>query len=222
MSKKKEDGKLAFVRRDSLVAGKEYANLLKSLKDRFRKSQIKAAVKVNTTMLEFYWSMGRDISRLYESAKYGSAFFDCLSLDLKAEFPAQSGFSVTNIKYVKRWYEFYNQNNIIRHQVGDEFEMPIEFGEIPWRHHVLIFIKSKSVDEALFYIDKTIQNGWSRAELEAEIEDDMYSKHGKAITNFDEKLPAPYSELAKSLLKSPYNFGVGEFVTLLHKSIVAA
>ncbi|MBD5275324.1 MAG: DUF1016 domain-containing protein [Bacteroides sp.] len=37
-------------------------------------------------------------------------FFDCLSLDLNAEFPEQTGFSTTNIKYTKRWYEFYNQN----------------------------------------------------------------------------------------------------------------
>lgn len=82
-------------------------------------------------MLEYYWEMGRKVARLYENAKYGSAFFDCLSLDLRKEFPDQTGFSVTNIKYAKRWFEFYNQRNINRHQVGDNFEMPIEFGRIP-------------------------------------------------------------------------------------------
>lgn len=231
---KHEEKKPAFVKRDAIVSGKEYARLIGSLKNRFRKSQIKAAVKVNTSMLEFYWSMGRDISRLYESAKYGSAFFDCLSLDLKAEFPEQSGFSAANIRYAYRWYKFYNQKNTILHQVGEEFkgdrvsnrhqlgddfelsnlqhvaedlDLPIEFGQIPWKHHVLIFTKSKSVSEALFYIDKTIENGWSRAELEYEIEYNLYDKQGAAITNFDEKLPAPYSALAKSLLKSPYDFG---------------
>lgn len=102
-----KEQKPAFVKRDSIVSGKEYAQLLGRLKDRFRRSQIKAAVKVNTTLLEFYWVMGREISELHKSAKYGSAFFDCLSLDLKAEFPNQTGFSATNIKYAKRWYEFY-------------------------------------------------------------------------------------------------------------------
>lgn len=211
---KKEDDKPAFVKRDSIVAGKEYAQLLGVLKERFRKSQIKAAVKVNTTMLEYYWQMGRDISRLYESATWGSAFFDCLSLDLKTEFPGQTGFSVTNIKYAKRWYEFYNQEDIIRHQLGDEthqqladeFEMPIDFGHVPWKHHVHIFTHSKSVAEALFYIEKTIEMGWSRSELEAEMDDDLYGKQGKAITNFDDKLPSPYSGLAKDILKSPYDF----------------
>ena len=213
----RNDKKPAFVKRDAIVSGKEYANLLKGLKERFRRSQIKAAVKVNTEMLEFYWAMGRDVSNLYKHAKYGSAFFDCLSLDLKAEFPEQTGFSAANIRYTKRWYEFYNQDveNLHQvgedfkwqncHQVGDDFGMPMDFGQVPWKHHVYIFTHCKSVKEALFYIDKTIENGWSRLELEAEIDDDLYKKQGKAVTNFDEKLPAPYSGLAKDILKSPYD-----------------
>ena len=202
----KNDNKPAFVKRDAIVSGKEYARLLGELKDRFRRSQIKAAVRVNSAMLEYYWEMGRDISRLYANAKYGSAFFDCLSLDLKAEFPGQPGFSATNIKYAKRWYEFYNPDNMNlqrvvedfktddspnRQQVADDSEMPLDFGKIPWFHHVVIFTKSSSVEEALFYIDKTIENGWSRAELEAEIDDNLYAKQGRVVTSFDEKLPAP-------------------------------
>lgn len=201
------DNKPAFVKRDTIIAGKEYAQLLSSLKERFRTSQIKAAVKVNTSLLEFYWEMGRDISKLHEAAKWGSAFFDCLSLDLKTAFPGQSGFSVTNIKYAKRWYEFYNQDNIIRQRVVDEFEMPENFGMIPWGHHIDIFTRSKSINEALFYLEETIKNNWSRPELDAEIDNDLYARCGKAITNFDEKLPAPYSGLAKAILKSPYDFG---------------
>lgn len=203
----KNDNKPAFVKRDSIINGKEYAQLLGKLKERFRRSQIKAAVKVNTEMLEFYWEMGRDISRLYANAKYGTAFFDCLSLDLKAEFPNQTGFSSANIRYTKRWYEFYNHGNTNLQQVAEDLEMPMEFGKIPWFHHVAIFTKSKSIAEALFYIDKTIENGWSRSELEAEIDDDLYKKQSKAVTNFDERLPAPYSNLAKAILKSPYDFG---------------
>lgn len=196
-----------FVKRDTIVTGKEYALLLNRLKKRFGKSQIKAAIKVNSFMLEFYWEMGRDISRLYEAAKWGSAFFDCLSLDLKTTFPNQSGFSVTNIKYAKRWYEFYNEEDTIRQRVVDECEMPADFGMVPWGHHIYIFTHSKSVSEALFYIEETIKNGWSRPELAAEIDNNLYNKRGKILTNFDDKLPAPYSGLAKAILKSPYYFG---------------
>ncbi len=233
--------KPAFIKRSPLVVGKDYAQLLANLKSHYRKSRIKAAVKVNTSMLEFYWEMGHEISILKATAKWGSAFYDCLSLDLKAEFPGQTGFSVTNIKYAKRWYEFYNQKDIIRHQLGDEFDkdnseirqrpvdefekvnadeilqrpveefqMPTDFGLVPWKHHIEIFTQTKSIEEALFYIDLTIQNGWSRNELSLAIDDGLYKKRGAVITNFDHKLPAPYSGLAKDILKSPYNF---EFIS---------
>ncbi|MDE6396832.1 MAG: PDDEXK nuclease domain-containing protein, partial [Muribaculaceae bacterium] len=218
----KERIKPTFLKRQTIVAGKNYANLLKLLKEKFRTSQIKAAVKVNTGLLDFYWEMGREISQLYEKAKYGSAFFDCLSLDLKSEFPGQPGFSASNIKTIYRWYRFYSQTITNRQQLvadlGDlcidrqerlenNSEMPSEFGLIPWGQHILIFTHSKSIPEALFYIDKTIENNWSRAELEKEIEGNLYNKHAKAVTNFDEKFPSPYSGLAKAILKSPYNFG---------------
>lgn len=85
--------------------------------------------------------------------------------------------------------------------------MPTDFGMIPWEHHVYIFTHSHNVAEALFYIDKTIEHGWSRAQLEAEIDGNLYNKTGKAVTNFDDKLPAPFSGLAKAILKSPYDFG---------------
>lgn len=85
--------------------------------------------------------------------------------------------------------------------------MPADFGIIPWGHHIAIFTRCKSVNEALFYIEETIRNSWSRAILDSEIDNDLYARRGKAITNFDEKLPAPYSGLAKAILKSPYDFG---------------
>lgn len=197
----------SFVKRETAITGKEYARLLGVLKERFRLSKIKAAVKVNTSMLEFYWEMGRDIANLHKTAKWGSAFFDCLSLDLKAEFPNQSGFSATTLKTTVRWYKFYTQEVANRQQPVADFKMPADFGMVPWGHHILIFTRSKSKEEALFYIDKTIESGWSRSELESEMERGLYNKSGKAVTNFDKKLPAPYSGLAKSILKSPYDFG---------------
>ena len=206
--------KPSFVKRSLLVAGEDYARLLQQLKDRFRKSQVKAAVKVNTTMLEYYWDMGREISKLHAEAKWGSAFFECLSLDLKAEFPGQTGFSTANIRYAKRWYEFYNQGHIIRQRAVDEilqqpveeFQMPNDFGLVPWGHHIEIFTHSKTIDEVLFYIERTIQNDWSRSELTYEIDNGLYKKRGAIVTNFDNKLPMPYSGLAKDILKSPYKF----------------
>lgn len=85
--------------------------------------------------------------------------------------------------------------------------MPTDFGLVAWGQHIDIFTRSKSVEEAIFYIEKTIENGWSRPELAREMADNLYSKQGRAITNFDNKLPAPFSGLAKAILKSSYDFG---------------
>ncbi|MBQ1697609.1 MAG: hypothetical protein II075_06970, partial [Bacteroidales bacterium] len=110
-----------FVKNNGVIADHNYIEWLSDVKRRFKSSQIKAAVRVNTEMLSFYWSIGRDLVTLSAESKWGSGFFNQLSLDLKNAFPDETGFSVTNLKYMKRWYLFYYKEVIIRHQLGDEF-----------------------------------------------------------------------------------------------------
>ncbi len=152
-----------------MTSDEGYVQWMADIKQRFRQSQLKAAVRVNTAMLEFYWSMGRDIVELRAESKWGSGFFDQLSLDLRSTFPNETGFSVTNLKYMKRWYAFYNERVEIRHQAGDQLEMPEIFGQVPWKHHVHIISKCQSLDEAQFYIHRVVEEGWSRSRLENQI-----------------------------------------------------
>jgi predicted nuclease of restriction endonuclease-like (RecB) superfamily len=218
---------------------------LHEVKSRYRKSQVKAAVRVNTTMLEFYWSMGRDIVALQAESKWGSGFFNQLSLDMKAEFPNEKGFSSANLRYMKRWYDFYYQRVIIRQRpveelqevktqrhvdlsetpkkesqieilqrVVEELEMPQHFGMIPWGQHIEIFTRCESLDEALFYVSQTIENNWSRPEVESKIHDRLFQNTGAAITNFKDRLPSPQGDLAQELLKGEYNL---EFLHLKTK-----
>ncbi len=195
--------------KSSILQDMEYKAWIKDIKTYIRRQQIKAAVKVNTELLKVYWRLGRDIASYRVDAKYGSQFYETLSRELKAEFPDMKGFSTTNLKYCKRFYELYNQSDIIRHQVGDELESIIF--SIPWRHHTEIIGKCKSVDEALFYVNKTIENGWSRAVLLNFLDTKLYLADGKAITNFDKVLPSSLSDLAQQTLKDPYNF---DFLTI--------
>ena len=113
--------KPTFICRDGMLADKEYVEWLADLKRRYSQSQIKAAIRVNSTMLEFYWSLGRDILQKQAESKWGSGFFNQLSLDMKQMFPDETGFSVTNLKYMKRWYAFYYERVIKGQQVADEF-----------------------------------------------------------------------------------------------------
>ena len=77
---------------------------------------------------------------------------------------------------------------------------------IPWGHNQRIVYKCQSIPEALFYVQKTMDNGWSRSVLEHQIDSGLYDRQGKAITNFSVKLPEPQSDLAVQTLKNPYNF----------------
>ncbi len=227
--------KPTFTFRDGMTADEGYVQWIADIKQRFRQSQVKAAVRVNTAMLEFYWSLGRDMVELRAESKWGSGFFDQLSLDLRTAFPEETGFSVTNLKYMKRWYAFYNERvanrqrvvDEIRHQAGDELgaairqqpadekgqqvadqlEMPEIFGLVPWKHHVLIISKCQTLDEAIFYINKLTEEGWSRSRLESQMAANLFGSQGAAVTNFEHTLPAPQSQLAKEILKDPYHFG---------------
>lgn len=113
----------------------EYTEWLRSVSNRFRQSQIMAAMKVNDEMLRFYWSLGRDISEMHAEAKYGSGFYATVSADLKDIFPEVHSFSVTNLKYMRYFYEMYPDAEN-RPQLGDIFR-------IPWGHQKLILDKCK-------------------------------------------------------------------------------
>ena len=207
----------SFVYRDGMLADKEYVNWLADVKARYRQSQIKASVRVNTTMLEFYWSIGRDLVRMRAEQKWGAGVVKQFALDMRQAFPNEKGFSYSNVKDMKRWYLFYYERvikgqqvvglleNEKGHQVGDLLEMPTVFGSVPLKHHVQIFCNCDSLDEALFYIKCITDEGWSRSRLEDKMADRLYQTQGKAITNFDATLPAPQSQLAKELLKNKYN-----------------
>lgn len=176
----------------------EYKNWIKEIKAKIRTTQLKAAVAINSSLIEFYWDLGKMIAE--KQTAWGTQFLERLSKDLKAEFPDMEGFSVRNLKYCRQFYQFYD----------------VEFGQqavaqIPWGHNILIFTKSKSINEAHFYIQQTIENGWSRDILSLQIKSDLFSRQGKSITNFSKNLPAVNSDLAEQLLKDPYNF---DFLTL--------
>ena len=208
----------------------EYQQWLIALKQRIGCSQIKALIRVNTTMIELYWSIGADIVEKQAEEKWGSGVIKQLSKDLRTELPDIEGFSETNLRYMKRFYMFYSQHNKIQHQVGAILGKAIRAAEymeetsiqrqvdnrnnssniiftIPWRHHIEILNKCKTVQQALFYVQKTRENGWSRAILMNFLEADLYASQGKALNNFSRLLPEPQSDLANEIIKDPYNFG---------------
>ena len=101
--------KAKIINSGSFTPDNSYFAWLNDVKAKLHRSQIKASLRINQAMLEFYWEMGHDIETLQKSHSWGGGFFERLSLDLRSEFPGREGFSVTNLRYMKNWYLFYNQ-----------------------------------------------------------------------------------------------------------------
>lgn len=191
----------------------DYLQWVQELCKRYRQSQIKAAVKVNSELLKYNWQLGRDIVEMNVEQRWGESVIVQLSKDLKAAMPEAQGLSKTNIYYCRKFYQLYNSSNEFFHQLegktseGENFHQLGGIFEIPWRHHCLIMDKVKDdVPKALFYIRQTIENGWSRSMLLNFIGTDLYERQGKALTNFKSTLPEISGDLAQELTKDPYCF----------------
>lgn len=152
------------------VVNDEYKAWIEDIKKRIKQSQIKAAVKVNYELLELYWGIGRDIVAKQKHAKWGDAFLATMSKDLQKSFPDMSGFSVQNLKSIRYWYKFYNSEENGLQPVSRMELIENMVKSIPWGHNQRIMYKCHNVQEALFYVQKTMDNGWSRNVLEHQID----------------------------------------------------
>ncbi|WP_064615544.1 PDDEXK nuclease domain-containing protein [Streptobacillus moniliformis] len=194
-----------------IIENDEYKKLIIELKDKVRSSQLKAAVKVNYELLDLYWNLGKEIVERENKYSWGDRFLLLLSKDLQNEFPEIKGFSKENLKHIRYWYQFYYNGLIGLQPVTQLKKIEQMIKSIPWGHNQRIMYKCKTVEEALFYVGRTLENGWSRTVLEHQIESNLYKRLGSAITNFETILPALQSDLAKQTIKDPYNF---DFLTL--------
>ena len=199
------------------ILDQDYKQWIAELSSRYRKSQIKAAVKVNQEMLQFYWELGRDVVEMHIEERWGERVINRLSEDLKTANPEITGVTPRNIYYCKQFYILYNQQVIILPQVEAKFDNDFlpqlgakimsDLLSVPWGHHKYIIDKCfNNVDKALFFIRQTVEHGWSRNMLLNFIDTDLYERQGKALTNFKQTLPDETSDLAQELTKDPYDF----------------
>jgi len=200
-TKRTRSKKTALVKTVSTNLFAGYDELLRDLKVRIGQAQVRAAFAVNSELVLLYWSIGRDILMRQQQEGWGAKVVDRLASDLRRAFPEMKGFSRTNLLYMRAFADAYDDEQFVQQVVG----------QIPWGHNVRILDQVKDTQEREFYIRQTIQYGWSRLVLEMQIESNVYRRQGKATTNFERTLPAPQSDLARQLLKDPYNF---DFLTL--------
>jgi predicted nuclease of restriction endonuclease-like (RecB) superfamily len=175
----------------------QYNKWFETIKLKIKSAQLKAAISVNTQLMELYWDLAKDIVNKQKEASWGDSVLEQLATDLKLSFPDIHGFSRRNLYAIRQWHLFYS--------TVSEF-VPQVVAQIPWGHNRLIISKVKNTKEALFYANATIENGWSREQLESNIKAKYFQSKGKAVTNFKNTLPKMQSQLAVETLKNPYNF----------------
>jgi predicted nuclease of restriction endonuclease-like (RecB) superfamily len=185
----------------TLMTPAGYESFLKGLKERVRAAQLRAGLSVNRDLVLLYWSIGRDILARQKDQGWGAKVIDRLANDLRREFPAMTGLSPRNLKYMRTFAEAWPDEQIVQAPLA----------QMTWYHNIALIEKLTSTEQRLWYARKAIENGWSRSVLVHQIESELYRRQGKAPTNFTRTLPTPQSELAQQVIKGPYNF---EFLTL--------
>lgn len=215
----------------------EYTQWVVELKQRVKNAQIKAAVRVNRELINLYWSIGQDIVERKIEENFEGNFYRQLSDDLQHTFPEVKGFSERNIYYMRSMYVLFSPLDdelpqVVAVNKSSTYQLPqvvaldtntqnlpqvVEESvkdvlcQIPWGHIRYIIDKHTSPQEAFFYVQKTLENGWSRAMLLNMMDTKLYETQGKAINNFSAVLPSPESDYARQITKDPYNF---DFLTL--------
>jgi predicted nuclease of restriction endonuclease-like (RecB) superfamily len=188
-------------KKETPIDPKGYTQLLADLKTRIQQAQVRAGLHVNRELVTLYWNIGNEILRRQKRLGWGAKVIDRLSFDLRRSFPDMKGFSSRNIKYMRALAEAYPNVAFVQQAVA----------QLPWGQNVRILDHVKSRVEREWYIRATIQHGWSRDVLVHQIEAKAIHRYGKALSNFDQTLPKPQSDLARQILKDPYNF---DFLTL--------
>ena len=179
-----------------LMNNSEYFEILESIKQQIREAQYRAVLGMNREQIILYWNIGKII---IDNSNYGSSFVENLARDIKLEFPNAKGYSVRNLRYMRKFASVFN-----------DFEnLQVPLADLTWYHNQALMDKVSAKEIYLWYADKTLENGWSRDVLVHQIELNLYQRQvltdGK-VNNFSRALPSPQSELARDTLKNPYVF----------------
>jgi predicted nuclease of restriction endonuclease-like (RecB) superfamily len=191
-----------------------YAAVLEDIKKHIRTAQFRAASASSRELIELYWYIGRSIVERQKVEGWGRSIVERLASDLQKTFPGMAGFSPLNVWRMRAFYLAWTEDLQKLSQPVTESEakkLSRLVTEIPWGHNIVLVHRVKDPLARIWYGRMTVERGWSRDILVAQIESRLHDREGKALTNFRATLPAPQSDLAQQALKDPYVF---DFLTL--------
>ncbi|MCX7087848.1 MAG: PDDEXK nuclease domain-containing protein [Methylococcales bacterium] len=174
----------------------QYTDWLKALKQRIHTAQQRATLAVNRELVLLYWQIGQDILMRQGEQGWGAKVIERLAHDLRAAFPDMKGFSPRNLKYMRAFAEAWPDAEFVQAVLA----------QLPWYHQLALLDKLNSIETRTWYAKKAIENNWSRNILVMQIETQLIARQGNAVTNFEQRLPKPDSDLARESIKDPYRF----------------
>ena len=177
---------------------KKFIVIVNEIKKEIKTTHIKVAIEANKNLINLYFKIGKILNDNY---KYGNKFIDDISRELKLEFPYYEGFSVRNLKYMKKFYLEYKNDKLVQRTVA----------QVPWRHNIVLMSKIKDNKIRKLYAEATIKNGLSKDMLVIQIENNYHQRIGNSFNNFKLSLLDINSDLANNTIKDPYIF---DFLTL--------
>jgi predicted nuclease of restriction endonuclease-like (RecB) superfamily len=205
----------------------EYLHWTGTIFKTIERAKLCSSLKVNADLLQLYHTIGKEIVAKQEEEGWGTQVIIRLAADLQKRYPGESGFSARNLRYMNKFAKEYPHfpfwqvplAKLENEQESSNWQVPLtnlepnaEFvqvplAQIPWYHHISLISRVKSISERVFYIIKTVENGWSRDVMLLQVDNDLYHNYGKALNNFSTVLPSYQSDLARDIFKDPYKFG---------------
>lgn len=167
------------------MAPESYRLFLKRIKEQIVSSQLKTALSVNRELVELYWRLGVALLAKQQREHWDGKTLEQLSQDLQEAFPARNGFSTANLRYMIQFASHY----------PNELELQ-QLAQLPWNHHIALLQLMPRPEEALWYANKAIEQGWSRSSLIHSIKSELHRRHQAALLT-------PKGTLSTSLLQSP-------------------
>ena len=213
-----------IIRGSNTLLPNGYAQWRKDIEHLIDTAKLHTALNVNVGTLTLYWNIGKSILQKQEQEGWGKQVIEQLSKDLISRYPDDRGYSVRNLRYMKRFASAYPDFPILQVPLAELRKLPIlqatlaelenegrEFVQVPlaqisWYHHISLLPKVKDEAQRAYYITETAQNGWSRDVMLLQIDNGYIHAKGHVINNFEQTLPPLQSDLARYIFKDPYNF----------------
>ena len=177
-----------------LTPSNQYLQAVEEINDYVNQAKCRASVSVNNEIMKTNIFIGNVIIR---NSEWGNKFVENLSKDMKMRFPSAKGYSVRNLKYMKKFAQIFTED-------VDEYGL----GRITWSHHQILMSKVSNREEYIWYLEKTLEHKWSVDDLTSQVKSQLYERQAVAnkISNFERRLPAEQKDMVLSTMKDPYMF----------------